>query len=243
MITRQSPKPVSKDQLEKVSGMLQELPPKPKDELSLKEAIAEMYENITAALNRGYNHAEISEVLKGQGLQISSSTLKSYLAQVKPSDAPKRTKQPRKAKAVAVPEVVAPPEPSVPEAAAPSEAPKRGRKAGSGAKTAAKATAKPATIALDVPVSSEPPKRGRKPATETSTTSKAAKPSTKGEGAAAVKTTTRRRSSVGRGRREQGWSGDRLWLILVISVLNSTTALVKCFCKGASRTLQKHLTR
>lgn len=196
MITRQSPKPVSKDQLEKVSGMLQELPAKPKDELSLKEAIAEMYENITAALNRGYSHAEISEVLKGQGLQISSSTLKSYLAQVKPTDAPKRAKQPRKAKAEVVPDATE--EIDVPDAPASSEPPKRGRKTASSTKTAAKATAKPTTIALDIPVSSEPPKRGRKTATSASATKAA-----KGEGSA-VKTTTRRRSSVGRGRKEQG---------------------------------------
>lgn len=203
MITRQSPKPVSKDQLEKVSGMLQELPAKPKDELSLKEAIAKMYEYITAALNRGYSHAEISEVLKGQGLQISSSTLKSYLAQVKPTDTPKRAKQPRKAKAEAASEVdpdVAS-EISIPDAPAASEPPKRGgRKTATSQKTAAKAAAKPATIALDVPVSSEPPKRGRKTATDAST----AKPTSKGEGAAAVKTTTRRRSTVGRGRKEPG---------------------------------------
>ena len=202
MITRQSPKPVSKDQLEKVSEMLQELPPKPKDELSLKEAIAEMYEKITAALNRGYSHAEISEVLKGQGLQISSSTLKSYLAQVKPSDAPKRAKQPRKAKAEASSDVVdATSELDEPEELTASEPPKRGRKTATSAKTAAKATAKPATLALDVPVDSEPPKRGRKAATATGT---ATKQTSRGEGSGAVKTSTRRRSTIGRGRREQG---------------------------------------
>ncbi len=178
--------------------MLQELPAKPKDELSLKEAIAKMYEYITSALNRGYSHAEISEVLKGQGLQISSSTLKSYLAQVKPSDTPRRAKQPRKPKAEAsskvisevVPEVES--ESSVSDDSAVSESPKRGgRKPAASQKTAAKAAAKPATIALDVPESSEPPKRGRKAATDESKS-------------AAVKTSTRRRSAVGRGRKEHG---------------------------------------
>ncbi len=182
--------------------MLQELPPKPKDELSLKEAIAKMYEKITAALNRGYSHAEISEFLKEQGLQISSSTLKSYLAQVKPSDAPKRAKQPRKAKADAISGMVdATPDLNVPEEPTASEPPKRGRKTATSTKTAAKATAKPATIALDIPVDSEPPKRGRKAATATDT---ATKQTSRGEGAGAVKTSTRRRSGVGRGRREQG---------------------------------------
>ncbi len=187
--------------------MLQELPAKPKDELSLKEAIAEMYENITAALNRGYSHAEISEVLKGQGLQISSSTLKSYLAQVKPSDTPKRAKQPRKPKAEAgsevVPEVES--ESSVSDAAAVSEPPKRGgRKTATSQKAAAKAAAKPATIALDIPVSSEPPKQGRKSATDASKSATTTKQASKGDGSSAVRTSTRRRSTVGRGRKEQG---------------------------------------
>ena len=182
--------------------MLQELPPKPKDELSLKEAIAEMYEKITAALNRGYSHAEISEVLKGQGLQISSSTLKSYLAQVKPSDAPRRAKQPRKARAEASSDAVdATSELDESEEPTASEPPKRGRKAATSTETAAEATAKPATIALDVPVDSEPPKRGRRAATATGT---ATKQTSRGEGAGTVKTSTRRRSTIGRGRREQG---------------------------------------
>ncbi|HIK15119.1 MAG TPA: hypothetical protein IGS53_07525 [Leptolyngbyaceae cyanobacterium M33_DOE_097] len=62
-----------------VAGFLGELPDKPKDQLSLKEAIAELSEQIQSAFDKGYTYPEIAEILHDHGIQISAFTLKSYV--------------------------------------------------------------------------------------------------------------------------------------------------------------------
>jgi hypothetical protein len=82
---------VKKTTINHVAGFLEDLPDKPKRELSLKEAMKELQDVIRAALMKGYSYADLSELLLEQGIKISAFTLKSYvpagrrqITQVKP---------------------------------------------------------------------------------------------------------------------------------------------------------------
>jgi hypothetical protein len=75
---------ISKNSIEQVSLSLQDLPEKPKDSYSLREAIALMHSSITTALSRGYKHEEISKLLASQGIKITASSLRRYLSITKP---------------------------------------------------------------------------------------------------------------------------------------------------------------
>jgi hypothetical protein len=75
---------ISKNSIEQVSLSLQDLPEKPKDSYSLREAIALMHSSITTALSRGYKHEEISKLLANQGIKITASSLRRYLSITKP---------------------------------------------------------------------------------------------------------------------------------------------------------------
>jgi hypothetical protein len=75
---------ISKNSIEQVSMSLQDLPEKPKDSYSLREAIALMHSSITTALSRGYKHEEISKLLANQGIKITASSLRRYLSITKP---------------------------------------------------------------------------------------------------------------------------------------------------------------
>jgi hypothetical protein len=143
---------ISKNSIEQVSLSLQDLPEKPKDTYSLREAIALMHSSITTALSRGYKHEEISKLLANEGIKITASSLRRYLSITKPKGEGKVKRQVRKPRASA--------------ADAPAATPgKPGRKpkavaADSPVRTAAKRGPKPAT---------DKPKAGRKPATATTT--------------------------------------------------------------------------
>jgi hypothetical protein len=91
---------ISKNSIEQVSLSLQDLPEKPKDSYSLREAIALMHSSITTALSRGYKHEEISKLLANQGIKITASSLRRYLSITKPKTEGKvrAKRQPRKAK-------------------------------------------------------------------------------------------------------------------------------------------------
>jgi len=82
-----------------VAGFLDDLPDKPKEQLSLKEAIAQLHEPIQAAFDKGYSYDETADILRDHGIQISAFTLKSYVPRGrKPSTAKKTTttRKPRK---------------------------------------------------------------------------------------------------------------------------------------------------
>lgn len=64
--------------LEQTGAFLQALPEKPKEELSLKEAIAQLQEPIRAALAKGYSYQELAAMLAEIGIHISAFTLKNY---------------------------------------------------------------------------------------------------------------------------------------------------------------------
>lgn len=65
--------------LEQTGAFLQALPEKPKEELSLKEAIAQLQDPIRAALAKGYSYQELAAMLAETGIHISAFTLKNYV--------------------------------------------------------------------------------------------------------------------------------------------------------------------
>lgn len=176
---------------------LQQLPEKPKEKLSLKEAIASLQDTITLALSRGYRYEEVAEILGQQGVNISPTSLKSYLSAAQKSSAPKstgtRTRQPRGTPVVAeqstetnaqtVREVLADPE------AAPK---RRGRKPKAADADPEAAVAAAPTATEEAPA----PKQGRRPraAEPTQTVAKRATPAKK----TAAATETSLRSTQGR---------------------------------------------
>ena len=74
---------VSKAAISQASSTLMDLPEKPKEIWSLREAINALQDQIILALDRGYDYLEISTMLTQQGVEISSSTLKYYLSGVR----------------------------------------------------------------------------------------------------------------------------------------------------------------
>lgn len=71
---------ISKTAIEQVGSRLKDLPEKPKENLSLREAISELHESITTALNRGYSYDEVVKILATQKVSITVASLKRYLA-------------------------------------------------------------------------------------------------------------------------------------------------------------------
>jgi hypothetical protein len=74
---------VSKSALDNATLSLQGLPDKPKDNWSLREAVSVLQESISAALSKGYSYDEVAKMLSGKGVEISASSLKSYLSAAK----------------------------------------------------------------------------------------------------------------------------------------------------------------
>lgn len=79
--------------LEQATTTLQELPEKPRETYSLREAIALLQEPISLALGRGYSYDEVRAILSENGIDIAPSSLRRYLSLTKP----KRTAAPPKA--------------------------------------------------------------------------------------------------------------------------------------------------
>jgi hypothetical protein len=70
---------VSKTILEQASLTLGKLPEKPKHDVSLREAIQLMQEDIRAALDKGYSHDEVASLMTEHGVEINGPSLKYYL--------------------------------------------------------------------------------------------------------------------------------------------------------------------
>ena len=81
---------VSKAAISQASLTLIDLPEKPKEIWSLREAINALQDQIILALDRGYDYTEIATMLTKQGVEISPSTLKYYLSSVRPGKNSKR---------------------------------------------------------------------------------------------------------------------------------------------------------
>jgi hypothetical protein len=73
---------VSKTFIEKAALTLQDLPEKPKEELLLREAMEEMYDDITAVLAKGYSLEEVGAILNDQGININIPSLKYYISRI-----------------------------------------------------------------------------------------------------------------------------------------------------------------
>ncbi|MGG6293997.1 hypothetical protein ACQ4M4_06200 [Leptolyngbya sp. AN02str] len=71
---------VGKSAIHQATSLLEQLPDKPKDQWSLREAIDMLREPIHVALDRGYSHDEVADMLADKGIRISVSSLKRYLA-------------------------------------------------------------------------------------------------------------------------------------------------------------------
>ena len=77
-------KKYSQDTVEAIASKLREMPViEKKKEYSRKETIKVLSKDIAALQKKGYSLEQISETLRGEGLDISNSTLKSYLQEVK----------------------------------------------------------------------------------------------------------------------------------------------------------------
>lgn len=70
---------VKQDSIEQTNTFLQSLPEKPKENLSLREAIDQMQDSLREALSKGYNYQELAALLTEQGIKISAFTLKNYV--------------------------------------------------------------------------------------------------------------------------------------------------------------------
>lgn len=140
---------ITQNSIDEATAALNGLPEKPKTSWSLREAVSQLQGTINAALERGYSHQEVAEMLGEQGIRISPASLKSYLAAINRDSgtaAPKRRRSTAKASAPAE-TAPAPAEAPEPETAAEVEsqaeeapAPKR-RGRTPGPRTASKAKA------------------------------------------------------------------------------------------------------
>jgi hypothetical protein len=192
-LRRRSSTSIPQSVINQASIALDQLPEKPKENLSLKEAVAALKDIITAALERGYSYEEVASMLSEQGVKISASSLKSYLSAIQRTSAAKPARgRGRKSKATAATTTEATPEPTP---AATEEAPKRR----GGRKPKAAVTEEPAPAPAPAPVEEAPAPRRRGRAKATEPTKTAAKRTTTKAASDAVAKPT----SSTRGRRKK----------------------------------------
>jgi hypothetical protein len=87
---------VKNNMLDQAASLLGELPERPEATLSLRKAIEILQEDLRDSLDKGYSYEELTEVLSNQGIDISPSTLKRYLAMSQSkedADKPRRTRR------------------------------------------------------------------------------------------------------------------------------------------------------
>lgn len=75
------------EKIEAIALKLRELPPieKKKVEVSKQDAVRMLAKEIAAMQKRGYTLLQISEALRGEGLNIATPTLKTYLQKARPA--------------------------------------------------------------------------------------------------------------------------------------------------------------
>lgn len=146
---------VQQSAIQQAGDLLQKLPEKPKENWSLREAIESLEGSIVQALDRGYSHDEVAELLDEKGISISVSSLKRYLAASR-RDKGTQTRRTRKLRGQAAakakteeatsvePVAAETPSPSKAEAAEPATPGRRKRSASTAPKASAPAAkAKP----------------------------------------------------------------------------------------------------
>jgi hypothetical protein len=204
---------VKRVSIDHASTFLETLPDKPKEELSLREAVRQLRDQIVGALAKGYSYEELAKVLTEKGIEISPSTLKNYLPagrrqSAKENAVPGKTRAKRGQKATDDEEealaeapvaIATPEEEPEPEEEAPVVKRRRGRTA------AAKAVVE--EVAAEPEVEEEEEVEAPKPRTRRSANAKApAKTSTTRTATrrtSAPKTTTRSSATKGNGRRKK----------------------------------------
>ncbi len=174
---------VKQSSIQDTNAFLQALPDKPKEELSLREAVEQMRDSVRSALAKGYTYQELAAMLTEKGIKISAFTLKNYVPSgrrrsskdmAEKEAAPKKRGRRSKAEMEAARAAAEAAAADTPLNGAAAAAPKatRGRKKGSvAAKTAAEPEAtvkKPTTRRRQSPAAasteSKPATRGRKKA-------------------------------------------------------------------------------
>ncbi|MFM7425184.1 MAG: hypothetical protein ACKO7W_09370 [Elainella sp.] len=80
--TRNRPKTasVSKTAIDQVGSLLQDLSAKPKEEMSIREAIDQLREPIQSAMAKGYHYDDIIKILADSGISTTATTVKRYLS-------------------------------------------------------------------------------------------------------------------------------------------------------------------
>ena len=75
------------EQLEAIALKLRAMPPieKKKQQHNKQEAVKVLAKEIAAMQKRGYTLDQISKVLRGEGLDVATPTLKSYLQRARPA--------------------------------------------------------------------------------------------------------------------------------------------------------------
>lgn len=76
---------ITKAKIDEISAQLRQLPALPKAEISVnkKDAVQALRKDIEALQKKGYTLQKVSEILTGNGIDLSTSTLKSYLSKDK----------------------------------------------------------------------------------------------------------------------------------------------------------------
>ncbi|HEY9630543.1 MAG TPA: hypothetical protein V6C84_24875 [Coleofasciculaceae cyanobacterium] len=92
---------VSKTALDQIGSLLQDLPEKSQDQLSLRDAVAQLQDRIKDALTKGYSYEDVAILLAEQEIAISPSTLKNYVLTNGSRTAQKQTPAKTKAKRTA----------------------------------------------------------------------------------------------------------------------------------------------
>ncbi|MCC5632390.1 hypothetical protein [Nostoc sphaeroides] len=70
------------DKLQTTLGELEKLQEKAKEELSLRESIKFLREQLKSALKKGYSYQDLSQLLEKQEIKVSAATLKQYLTEI-----------------------------------------------------------------------------------------------------------------------------------------------------------------
>ncbi|HEY9626920.1 MAG TPA: hypothetical protein V6C84_06440 [Coleofasciculaceae cyanobacterium] len=65
--------------LDQVGSLLQDLPEKTKEQISLREAVSQLQDIIKAALAKGYSYEDVATLLAEVAIVISPTTLKRYV--------------------------------------------------------------------------------------------------------------------------------------------------------------------
>ena len=112
------------EQIEAVRSKMKDLPPieKKKQELGKSDVVKMLAKEIAVLRKRGYTFEQISDYLKGEGLDIGTPSLKSYLQRAKQASATKPKAQASKDIPPAPPQ--APQTPNYPQTSKTADTPK-----------------------------------------------------------------------------------------------------------------------